>query len=135
MAGFAREALERWQEANPAVRFALQADTTGAQITIRWIDRFGIDRTGQTDLTWNQRGVIQHASIYLAVNDPLGRPVPDQGLRTVALHEVGHAIGLPHSGEPDDLMFPATHAAQPTARDLRTAQLLYQLPPGDIRDR
>jgi len=135
MADFAREAFGIWEGSGIGVRFQQQPDTAGAQITVRWIDHFSFERTGQTDLTWDQQGVIRSARIQLAVRDNEGRTVPDQGLRTVVLHEVGHAIGLPHSATPGDVMFPSTRAPAPTARDLRTAQLLYQLPPGDVRDR
>ena len=135
MADFVREAFGTWEGSGVGVRFQQQADTAGAQITVRWIDHFNFQRTGQTDLTWDQYGVIRSARIQLAVRDNDGRIVPDQGLRTVVLHEVGHAIGLPHSANPADVMFPSTRASSPTARDLRTAQLLYQLPPGDVKDR
>ncbi|HUL69282.1 MAG TPA: matrixin family metalloprotease [Gemmatimonadales bacterium] len=135
MADFVREAFGIWEGSGIRVRFQQQADTAGAQITVRWIDHFSFERTGQTDLTWDQFGVIRSARIQLAVRDRDGRIVPDQGLRTVVLHEVGHALGLPHSANPADVMFSSTRASAPTPRDLRTAQLLYQLPPGDVRDR
>jgi len=135
MADFVREAFGAWEGSGIGVRFQQQPDTAGAQITVRWIDHFSFERTGQTDLTWDQYGVIRSARIQLAVRDHDGRVVPDQGLRTVVLHEVGHALGLPHSANPTDVMFPSTRASSPTARDLRTAQLLYQLPPGDVKDR
>jgi predicted Zn-dependent protease len=47
---------------------------------------------------------------------------------------VGHALGLPHSPDSSDVMFPATQAGALSDRDRRTAQVLYQLPTGPVRD-
>jgi predicted Zn-dependent protease len=63
-----------------------------------------------------------------------GFPMPDAALRAVALHETGHALGLPHSPDSADVMFPATKTSSLSERDRRTAQLLYQLPVGPLQD-
>jgi predicted Zn-dependent protease len=48
------------------------------------------------------------------------------------VHETGHALGLPHSPDSNDVMFPATRTGTLSERDRRTAQVLYQLPPGPL---
>ncbi|HEU4697767.1 MAG TPA: matrixin family metalloprotease [Gemmatimonadales bacterium] len=134
MADIVRDALATWERAGLGVHFALVPDTTDADITVRWIDRFGFDRAGQTDLTWDQLGYVHHASISLALRTNLGVRLPPSALLSVAVHEAGHAIGLPHSADSADVMFPATRTGVLTERDRRTALLLYQLPPGPVRD-
>jgi predicted Zn-dependent protease len=134
MADFVREALERWETVGTGVAFRVVADTAGADVTVRWIEQFSRDRDGQTDVTWDRQGVIHHASIVLAVRDTSGVALPDRGLQAIALHETGHAIGLPHSGDPGDAMFPSARVVAPSERDRRTAAALYSLPPGDVRD-
>lgn len=129
-----REALGRWDYPGSMPRLLLAADTAGAEIVVRWIDRFPNERTGQTDLTWNQLGRINRAVVTLAVRDRYGTPLTDRALLSVAVHEVGHALGLPHSADPADVMYPEPRTTQPSARDAATASLLYQLPGGSVKD-
>jgi hypothetical protein len=134
MAGFVREALSLWEGTGIGVRFSLVPDTTGADIIVRWIDHFDFDRAGQTDLTWDQAGRVRKAVISLAIKTNTGFPLPDAALLAVAVHEAGHALGLPHSADSNDVMFPATRIGSLSDRDRRTAQVLYRLPPGPVRD-
>jgi predicted Zn-dependent protease len=134
MAGFVHEALGRWENAGIGVRFTTVSDTNDADILVRWIDHFDFDRAGQTDLTWDQAGRVRKAAILLALRTNTGLTLPDRALLTVAVHEAGHALGLPHSADSNDVMFPATQTGVLSERDRRTAQVLYQLPPGPVRD-
>ncbi|HZA98272.1 MAG TPA: matrixin family metalloprotease [Gemmatimonadales bacterium] len=134
MAGYLVRALERWEEAGAGVRFVTVADTGSADILVRWIDHFDFDRAGQTDLTWDQAGRVRKAAILLAIRTNTGVVLPDAALLTVAVHEAGHALGLPHSPDTNDVMFPATQTGVLSERDRRTAQVLYQLPTGPVRD-
>jgi predicted Zn-dependent protease len=134
MAEYMREALSRWESLGLGIHFATVDDTSGADILVHWIDHFDFDRAGQTDLTWDQTGRVRKAAILLALRTNTGIVLPDPALLTVAVHEAGHALGLPHSADSNDVMFPATQTAILSARDRRTAQVLYQLPIGPVRD-
>ncbi len=123
-----RDAFTEWEGVGPRVVFTEVFDTVGADIVIRWVEKFNIDRAGQADLTWDSRGRIKHSEMKLAILTPTGRVITSEKLRAIALHEIGHSLGLPHSDDPADLMYPTTDHPRLTSRDTTTFALLYRLP-------
>jgi hypothetical protein len=128
-----RSAFAEWTNAGVPVSFDFSGDSTNAEVTVKWRIQFEIERTGQTDVTWDDQGHIQGAVITLATFDPKGRPMESDDIRVVAMHEVGHLLGLDHSKDSTDIMFPTAKVRDLSDRDVRTVLLLYQLTPGSLR--
>jgi hypothetical protein len=128
-----RAAFARWGEAGVPIHFDLTADSGDAEVRFTWRTKFEIDRTGETDLEWDRDGHIRTALVTIATFDPHGRPLGPDDVRVVALHEIGHLIGLDHSPDSTDLMFAKAVVRDLSQRDIDTAQLLYLLSPGSLR--
>lgn len=128
-----RAALESWSPASLGLRFTESLDTVGATLVVRWSDVLDANRAGFTDVTWDRAGRIRRADVFLATRSAnTGRPFPPELRRAVVLHELGHALGLPHSSQPGDVMFPVAATIAPTDRDRFSLRLLYELPMGWI---
>jgi len=128
-----KSAFGLWTSARVPVRFDFDGDSTNAEVTVKWRIQFEIERTGQTDVTWDENGHIQSVTVTLATFDPKGRPMDVNDIRIVATHEVGHLLGLDHSKDSTDIMFPTAKVRDLSDRDVRTVMLLYQLTPGSLR--
>ncbi|HXW96163.1 MAG TPA: matrixin family metalloprotease [Gemmatimonadales bacterium] len=126
-----RQALDAWSPAMVGVRFVEQDDTVGAAMVIRWTDTLESDRAGATDVTWDRAGRIRHVLVNLTTRSPsTGRPYAPETRRAIVLHELGHALGLPHSSHQEDVMYPVATATELTDRDRFSLHLLYELPIG-----
>jgi hypothetical protein len=128
-----RTAFDLWSPAAAGLRFLEQSDTIGADMIVRWADSLEADRAGATDVTWDKGGHIHRVTVYLGTRSPAtGQPFGPDARLAIVLHELGHALGLPHSAHPEDVMYPVATAIALTDRDRFSLRLLYELPTGWI---
>ena len=126
-------AISRWNGVGLPMWLEQGSDSSGADVVVTWVDRLDSNRTGRSDLTWQRRGPLVKVHVTLATHLPDGHAVSSSQMVALALHELGHAIGLGHSPVRTDALYPETSATDLTQRDRRTAMLLYDLPPGSFK--
>ena len=52
---------------------------------------------------------------------------------SIALHEVGHLVGLDHTTDTSTIMTPKVRVKELQPSDRATARLIYALPPGRLK--
>lgn len=135
-ADFAREverAFDAWAGIGLPFVFTFVRDSARAEVHVTWVDRFEGRMTGRTLWRHDEHGWITGGAIELALHLPDGRPVVREGVRAVALHEVGHLVGLDHPADESSVMSAQVFVTEMSEADRRTARLVYALPPGRLR--
>ncbi len=122
-----KRALEYWNEVSGLpLLFRSTRDAPSAEVRFRWIQRFDSRQAGTTDWETDGEGWLRSVVVTLAMEHEDGTPMGDDFLRMVALHELGHVIGLPHSDSPADVMHPGNRSLNLSDRDIRSARQLYE---------
>lgn len=133
----AARGVTTWQGHPFPLRVSTRSRSEEPDVTIRWEARLGEGRLGRTELEWTRRGreiTVRVLALRLSLYDPgdPARLLTPRQVELVAAHEMGHALGLPHSDDPRDIMYPRNTSLRPTSRDYRTLQALYALPNGAL---
>jgi hypothetical protein len=127
-----RGAFGEWGGIGLPLRFVFVGRARDAEIRVTWTD-YLVHKTGNTVWRVDRNGWMRGSDVILATHLGDGRVLDTRSLRAIALHEVGHAIGLAHSDDRHDVMAPLVRVASLSAEDRATARLLYALPPGHLR--
>lgn len=135
-----RYAMREWETASEQLIQFQEIDTPdNADIRVSWgysslVDihdtRLGSARlkrmTNQQATDIDNKVLINVEIILMLEGDDIITELSEGEMRTVCLHEFGHAIGLwGHSPHPGDICYPTATAQHPSQRDLNTLHKLY----------
>jgi hypothetical protein len=120
-----RDAFHAWTAAGAPVRFIFVPDSMRADVKVLWRDSLPDGRAGQVTRFTDARGWLRGAIIEMNTRNMAGGVQDSSTVRAVAMHEVGHLLGLEHSGNERDIMSAWVTARSLTARDRSAMRALY----------
>ncbi len=124
-----KQAFTEWQTAlNGRIRFNYTNDPTKTDVTIKWRRNLPGTEVGVQKIRWHDN-ILTDADIEIAVHNPQGKPLTQREIQYVALHEIGHMLGIKgHSANPNDIMYASVQprVTHLTARDKNTITALYK---------
>lgn len=128
-----RDAFRQWMDTGIPVRFTFVSDSGRADVHVRFVDRFGDPISGKTRWARDEEWWIVDGDIVLAVHHDGGEALDQLAVRAIALHEVGHLLGLDHTADISNIMTARVRVRELSEADRQTMRLLYTLPPGPVR--
>lgn len=130
-----RSAFQEWGAIHLPIRFTFVNDSADAEVHVNWIDHFNEPISGRTRWARDDDWVITDANIVLAVHHHQGEQLDDDAMRAMALHEIGHLLGLDHTSDSLSIMAPKVRVRQLSDADRATVRLIYALPAGPLGSR
>ena len=127
-----RDAFEEWSLAGIPVRFSFVTDSADADIHVTWTDHFTGRMHGKTVWTRDRHWWIVNGTITIALHRNTGELLGESGIKAIALHEVGHLLGLGHTMDVTNIMTPTVRVRSLSDADRATLRLLYSLPAGSL---
>lgn len=131
-----RLALDEWNSIRLPVRFIQASSARESDIvvdivaTLPMVDSVARDQAGITNVSYEPAGNILKARVLIAVATPTGRRYPLVAQQANLLHELGHAIGLPHASETGAVMATRRSSYELTGSDIALARNHYARCPG-----
>ena len=128
-----RDAFDTWVQAGVPVHFTFVIDSSSADVHVGFIERFGNGISGKTIWSRDAGWWLVSSDITLGLAHPTGGVVSAPQMRAIALHEVGHLLGLDHSHDLDNIMSARIRVRDITEIDRATMRLLYSVPAGSLK--
>jgi hypothetical protein len=128
-----RDAFDQWAGLGIPVKFTYVRDSSDADVHVSWIDHFDTPISGKTIWARDSRWWIVSANITLALHHNEGELLDPKAIHAIALHEVGHLLGLDHTADTANILTARVRVRDLSEADRATMKLLYSLPPGSVK--
>lgn len=115
--------------------FAIVVDLRGDRnpnFAVQWTRLLSGNQIGVARTRWSSLTGLSVNAIELSTRNPYDatRVNDSRQVQLTAAHEMGHALGLPHSDSERDVMYPSNTATSMSAQDYHTMESLYALEDG-----
>jgi hypothetical protein len=127
------DAFMAWDAVELPVRFRMVRDSTEAEIHVTWIEKFNEQISGRTRWSRDDNWWIVKADIILAIHHQQGDRLDRSAMKAMALHEVGHLLGLDHTTNVGSIMAPRVRVRDLASVDIATVRVLYSVNAGTLR--
>ena len=128
-----RDAFDAWSNLGIPVKFTFVRDSSDADVHVSWLDHFDSPISGKTIWARDGKWWIVTANIQLALHHNEGVLLDAKAVHAIALHEVGHLLGLDHTADTANIMTERVRVRDLSEADRATMKLLYSLPPGSVK--
>lgn len=129
------KALSNWENrTNGTVKFKIKTSAYNAPLVIKFsstdkdIQKGEFENAVGLASTVDPWGFYTKAVITIFLENPSsGKTLSDSQIYGISLHEIGHALGLKHTTNPNDIMYPQEHGITTLSEnDLNNLDKIYK---------
>lgn len=107
---YVKYALDVWRKADDRIMYNFVKSVSEADISVIFVENLGEEYEenylGLTDYNVDRDKIIDFSKIQISLLKNGNEKVPAGELKATIIHEFGHALGLGHSKNEKDLMYP-----------------------------